>query len=228
KLVVTGTIIPELHYGPYLCDWWIFFKKSQNVPSPIPICLGLEPGYICEGGRQSSDIVTSSSNAITLVYQAIFGTKTKFASLSYLGLEQTETSQKLLEGVVFYPFIIKLVTYPSSTHHEPTHEFIPHHKPTNQPIHHKPTYKPNYKSTYKSIYLKDSSVDQDFPLNIGRALKENMKLAGNLRADDRYSPKNMHASLDANFKKEALEKALSENNSNILAFEETSSKYQKI
>ncbi|CAG8646487.1 6385_t:CDS:2, partial [Dentiscutata heterogama] len=131
KLVVTGTIVPELHYGPYLRDWWIFFKESQNVPSPIPIRLGLEvmvqlnkmsfiihvvryihshlqPGYICEGGGQSSGIVTSSSNAIILVYQAIFGTKTKFAGLSYLGLEQTETSQKLLEGVVFYPFIIEV------------------------------------------------------------------------------------------------------------------------
>ena len=68
----------------------------------------LQPGYICEGGGQSSGIVTSSSNAIILVYQAIFGTKTKFAGLSYLGLEQTETSQKLLEGVVFYPFIIEV------------------------------------------------------------------------------------------------------------------------
>ncbi|CAG8480690.1 16576_t:CDS:2, partial [Cetraspora pellucida] len=53
-------------------------------------------------------IVTSSSNAIISVYQAIFGTKTKFASLSYLGLEQIKTSQKLLEDVVFYPFIIEV------------------------------------------------------------------------------------------------------------------------
>ena len=68
----------------------------------------LQPGYICEGAGKSSGIVTSSSMAITSVYQDVFGTKAKFAGLSYLGLEQTKTSQKLLEGVVFYPFIIEI------------------------------------------------------------------------------------------------------------------------
>ncbi|CAG8730069.1 32_t:CDS:1, partial [Cetraspora pellucida] len=103
---------------------------------------------------------------------------------------------------------------------------------------------------------------QEFPLSLGWALKENMKLgnkgagkrmtkkvlqylqgfflAGNLRAEDRYSPEDMHANLEdlaangeltfeeiptvktikgwigrynAYFKKEASEKALSESNS---------------
>ena len=45
ELVVTGTIVPELHYGPYLRDWWIFFKESQNMPTPIPIRLGLRLWY---------------------------------------------------------------------------------------------------------------------------------------------------------------------------------------
>ena len=40
KLVATGSIVPELHYGPYLRDWWVFPKeKTQN---PIPLRLGLE------------------------------------------------------------------------------------------------------------------------------------------------------------------------------------------
>ncbi|CAG8841825.1 28602_t:CDS:1, partial [Racocetra persica] len=61
-------------------------------------------------------------------------------------------------------------------------------------------------------------VDQEFPLALGWALKENMKfdnkgagkrmtkkviqylqgyfLAGNLRAEDRYSPEAMHADLE--------------------------------
>ncbi|CAG8834520.1 12837_t:CDS:1 [Gigaspora margarita] len=103
-------------------------------------------------------------------------------------------------------------------------------------------------------------MDQEFPFNAGWALKENMKLgkkgagkhmtkkviqylqgfflAGNLKAEDRYSPEDMHASLEdlaangeltfeeillvktikgwigrysANFKKEASEKALLKN-----------------
>ena len=46
--------------------------------------------------------------AITSVYQSVFGSKTKFAGPSYLGLDQPETAQKLLEGVTFRPFIIEL------------------------------------------------------------------------------------------------------------------------
>ncbi|CAB4403886.1 unnamed protein product [Rhizophagus irregularis] len=55
KLVATGSIIPELHYGPYLRDY-----------------------------------------------------KTKYAGLSYLGIDQPETAQKLLEGITFFPFIVEL------------------------------------------------------------------------------------------------------------------------
>ncbi|CAB5355888.1 unnamed protein product [Rhizophagus irregularis] len=132
KLVATGSIVPELHYGPYLRDWWIFSKETaQNKHYPIPLRLGLEvmiqlnnnpfiirivrnvhsflqPGYICEGRGQSSGISTSASAAITSVYQSIFGSKTKYAGLSYLGLDQPETAQKLLEGITFRPFIIEL------------------------------------------------------------------------------------------------------------------------
>ncbi|CAG8829748.1 10522_t:CDS:2, partial [Racocetra persica] len=87
-------------------------------------------------------------------------------------------------------------------------------------------------------------VDHEFPFDAGWALKENMKLAGNLRVEDRYSPEDMHASLEelaekgeldfekiptvktikawierysANFKKEASERALSGNNDNHIA-----------
>jgi hypothetical protein len=134
KLVSTGMIVQELHYGPYLRDWWIFSKEKiqENTIYPIPLRLGLEimlqlnknpfiirivrhvhsslqPGYICEGKGYSSGIVESASNAITSVYQLAFGNvKTKYAGLSYLGLDQFETAQKLLEGVSFRPFIIEL------------------------------------------------------------------------------------------------------------------------
>src|SRR5687767_9047172 len=129
KLVATGAIVSELHYGPYLRDWWIF--SDENAFYPIPLRLGLEimlqlnrqpfiirivrhvhsplqPGYICEGKGQSSGVVESASKAITSVYQSVFGTKTKYAGLSYLGLNQPETAQKLLEGVTFRPFIVEL------------------------------------------------------------------------------------------------------------------------
>ncbi|RHZ84259.1 hypothetical protein Glove_84g140 [Diversispora epigaea] len=134
KLVATGSIESKLHYGPYLRDWWIFSKEKtqeNQLYYPIPLRLGLEviiqlnnnpfivrvvcnvhsplqPGYICEGKGKSSGINTSATAAITSVYQLVFGSKTKCAGLSYLGLDQPETAQKLLEGVIFRPFIIEL------------------------------------------------------------------------------------------------------------------------
>ncbi|GES76471.1 hypothetical protein GLOIN_2v1485655 [Rhizophagus clarus] len=93
-------------------------------------------------------------------------------------------------------------------------------------------------------------VEQDFPLNKGWALKENLKLAGNLRAEDQYSPKDMHTSLEnlviegeltleeistvktikgwierysTYFKKEVSEKALLKNNTENVTVAESSS-----
>ncbi|RHZ72851.1 hypothetical protein Glove_236g61 [Diversispora epigaea] len=93
KLIIADVIVPELHYGPYLCD------------------CPLQPDYICEGSKQSSSIAESASAAITSVYQLVFGAPTKYAELSYLGLKQAETVQKLLEGVIFRPFIIEIENF---------------------------------------------------------------------------------------------------------------------
>src|SRR5207247_2324924 len=45
---------------------------------------------------------------IISVYQLVFSSKAKYACLSYLGIDQPETAQKLLEGVTFRPFIVEL------------------------------------------------------------------------------------------------------------------------
>ncbi|CAI2196769.1 20043_t:CDS:1, partial [Funneliformis geosporum] len=47
--------------------------------------------------EKSSGIAESAFKTITSVYQSVFGTQTKYVGLSYLGLEQSETAQKLLE-----------------------------------------------------------------------------------------------------------------------------------
>ncbi|CAB4486000.1 unnamed protein product [Rhizophagus irregularis] len=110
KLVATGSIVPELHYGPYLRLEIII--QLNNNPFIIRIVRNvhssLQPGYICEGKGQSSGINTSVSAAITSVYQSVFGSKTKYAGLSYLGIDQPETAQKLLEGIIFHPFVVEV------------------------------------------------------------------------------------------------------------------------
>ncbi|CAG8481977.1 9558_t:CDS:1 [Racocetra fulgida] len=130
KLITTGTIESELHYGLYICDWWLF-SEEKNILYSIPIRLGLEvliqlnkklfvvhvvcnihsplqPGYIYEESGQSSSIVTSTSAAIISFYQTIFSIKAKFAEPAYLGLNQIKTAQKLLEGIIFCPFIVNI------------------------------------------------------------------------------------------------------------------------
>ncbi|CAI2190986.1 2110_t:CDS:2, partial [Funneliformis geosporum] len=102
KLIATGSIVPELHYGPNLRDCPFVVCIIRNVHS------SLQPRYICKGIGQSSGINTSASAVITSVYQSVFGSKTKYAGLSYLGVDQPETAQKLLEGVIFCLFIIEL------------------------------------------------------------------------------------------------------------------------
>ncbi|RGB27071.1 hypothetical protein C1646_769594 [Rhizophagus diaphanus] len=54
----------------------------------------LQPGYICEGKEQSSDINTSASAAITSVYQSVFG-KNITVFVSYLGKITISNSDKV-------------------------------------------------------------------------------------------------------------------------------------
>ncbi|RGB22570.1 hypothetical protein C1646_775865 [Rhizophagus diaphanus] len=82
KLVATGSIIPELHYG---LEVMIQFNNNPFIIRIVyKVHSFLQPGYICEGKGQSSSINTSTSAAITSVYQSVFSSKTKYAGLSYL------------------------------------------------------------------------------------------------------------------------------------------------
>ncbi|RGB23382.1 hypothetical protein C1646_774583 [Rhizophagus diaphanus] len=79
KLVATGAIMPELHYGLEIILQFnrqpFIIRIVHHVHSP------LQSGYICEGKKQSSGVVES--------------------------LEQLNTVQKLLEGIIFHSFIIE-------------------------------------------------------------------------------------------------------------------------
>src|SRR5436305_14837087 len=41
KLVTIGSLISELHYGPFLRDWWYFSDEDSNI-YPIPLRLGFQ------------------------------------------------------------------------------------------------------------------------------------------------------------------------------------------
>jgi hypothetical protein len=135
KLVATGILVKELHYGPFLRDWWYFSdsESENNILYPIPLRLGFQvvlklnqkyftvtivrnlqnpniPGFICEGEGINSGVLSSSSNAINTAYQKVFGqnNKTKYPGATLLGFHDSYIIQQILGGVGFRPFIICL------------------------------------------------------------------------------------------------------------------------
>ena len=129
KLVAIGSLISELHYGPFLRDWWYFSDENSNI-YPIPLRLGFQvalklkqkyftvkiirnlqnpniPGFICEGEGVNSEVLSSSSNAINTAYKQAFGqNKTKYSGITLLGFHDSYIIQQILDGVEFRPFII--------------------------------------------------------------------------------------------------------------------------
>ena len=129
NIVAIGNLISELHYGPFLRDWW-YFSESEN--SPIPLRLGFQislklnqkyftvkivrsiqnqniPGFICEGEGVDSGVLSSSSNAINTAYKKVFGqSKTKYPGATLLGFHDSYIIQQILDGVGFRPFTICL------------------------------------------------------------------------------------------------------------------------
>ncbi|CAB4424397.1 unnamed protein product [Rhizophagus irregularis] len=97
-LLVVGSILLDLHYGPYSRLWWQ--KNSDNKENEISnyflICIGqttkavlnemdfyttillgnsensFAPGFICTSGVFSSNVESSSSAAVSNLYASIF------------------------------------------------------------------------------------------------------------------------------------------------------------
>ncbi|RHZ44715.1 hypothetical protein Glove_712g4 [Diversispora epigaea] len=128
-LLSCGSLIPDLHYGPFSRDWW-YSTTIENETLLVPIRLGMtiattlneqkfilrviqghsknlqQPGYCCQAGTLSSSIEESCSTALTSLYQNIFQTKTKFSGPQELGFDDDSIVNQLLNGVLFRPFYI--------------------------------------------------------------------------------------------------------------------------
>ncbi len=135
KLVTIGNLVPELHYGPFLRDWWYYsdFQTQDSSIYAIPIRLGFQvalklnqkhfivrivrnlenpnaPGFICEGEGTNSGILSSSSAAINTIYGRVFGgkNKMKYPGTTMLGFHDSYMIQQMLNDVDFRPFMISL------------------------------------------------------------------------------------------------------------------------
>ncbi|CAG8628909.1 247_t:CDS:2, partial [Diversispora eburnea] len=130
-LLSCGSLIPDLHYGPFSRDWW-YTTTIENEVLLVPIRLGMiitttingqkfilrvvqghpkhlqQPGYCCQAGVLSSNVEESCSAALTSLYQHIFQTKTKFSGPQELGLDDNKIVDQLLNGILFRPFYVSV------------------------------------------------------------------------------------------------------------------------
>ncbi|RIB11931.1 hypothetical protein C2G38_2202150 [Gigaspora rosea] len=129
-LLSSGTLVYNLHYGPFFRYWW-YSTTIENKIQLVPIRLGMtisiflngqefiirivqghsnhlqQPGYYCQAGKFSSNIEESCSAALTSLYQQIFQNNRKLSGPLELGLDDENIINQLLDGVLFQPFLKK-------------------------------------------------------------------------------------------------------------------------
>ena len=132
-LVEAGSLVKNLHYGPFSRYWWEFPSISDSHTYPrFPIrvgqktnaCLngrefnitiqtsksGLLPEYYCQSG-EFSVIETSATKAISKIYQNIFQTRTRYSGHIIMGWNNKRIIDALSSNIDFYLFSCKLGEY---------------------------------------------------------------------------------------------------------------------
>src|SRR3984957_15140050 len=125
KLITIGILVSELHYGPFLQNWWYYsdskFEDSNMYPIPLRLDFQVKLklnqkyftikivrniqnpnilGFICEGEEINSGVLSSSSNTINTIYKQVFGkSKTKYLDTTLLGFHDSYMIQQMLDGV---------------------------------------------------------------------------------------------------------------------------------
>ncbi|CAH1764374.1 15_t:CDS:2, partial [Entrophospora sp. SA101] len=135
KLIASGSILPSLHYGVNAIHWWTMRDGVDltNGAFLYPIRVGwqtvievtskryytqvlegnkdhkLLPGFRSYVESEFSDIESSSSKAITSLYQKLNPlSNTKYSGPLVLGWEDESILEASLEDVQFRPFVIKV------------------------------------------------------------------------------------------------------------------------
>ncbi|POG60936.1 hypothetical protein GLOIN_2v1708609 [Rhizophagus irregularis DAOM 181602=DAOM 197198] len=136
-LLVVGSILLDLHYGPYSRLWWQ--KNSDNKENEIsnyfPIRIGqttkavlnemdfyttillgnsensFAPGFICTSGVFSSSVESSSSAAVSNLYASIFQKRTRFSGPLVIGWNDKDIISQLSQNISFFPFSFLLGKY---------------------------------------------------------------------------------------------------------------------
>lgn len=127
-LVEPGIIDENYHYGPFSQFWWREnIANNKNFPL-FPIRIGQKtitilnhqqfvitivvgysttfflPGYQCSCNSISSEIVANPSTAISIVYQKLFKTKTRYSGPLVIGWTNEKIISCLLFDIKFCPY----------------------------------------------------------------------------------------------------------------------------
>ena len=133
-LIALGSIVENLHYGPYSRFWWHDHSNS-NSKHLVPIHVGQKTrvflngreflvsvvvgnsenpwlsGWISESGKYSSNIETSSTKAVSSLYSKIFETNTRYSGYTIIGLDDDNIIKQICQDVRFFPIIINVEKY---------------------------------------------------------------------------------------------------------------------
>ncbi|RHZ82295.1 hypothetical protein Glove_109g253 [Diversispora epigaea] len=141
-LITPGSLVSELHYGPYSYHWWIISNDNQFI---FPIRLGqkskvrlndkdffitiktgsndtaLLPVYCCQSGLHVIT-ETSPTKAISALYKCRFNTSTRYSGYKVMGWNDENTLKILKEDIQFTPVNIKKLSGTSVAQIEPNRD----------------------------------------------------------------------------------------------------------
>ncbi|CAG8813823.1 25268_t:CDS:2, partial [Gigaspora margarita] len=133
-LLALGSIVDNLHYGPYSCFWW-YDHSNSNLKYLIPICVGQKtcaflngrkflisvvvgnseslwlPGWVCELGEYSSNAEMLSTKAVSSIYSQIFKTHIRYSGYTAIGLDDNNIINQICQDIHFFPIIINIEKY---------------------------------------------------------------------------------------------------------------------
>ncbi|CAG8771059.1 10212_t:CDS:2, partial [Cetraspora pellucida] len=137
-LLATGSIVPNLHYGPFLCDWWyVKFNKENEVTKQTfyPFRVGYKckteikglqittrivqgnmlnsqvPGFCCEGNRISGNLSDNPTQVINSFYDKLFAEdkkNTRYSGLQIMGFDNQTILSELISDITFQLFNISI------------------------------------------------------------------------------------------------------------------------
>ncbi|CAG8834285.1 23078_t:CDS:1, partial [Racocetra persica] len=132
------SIVPNLHYSPFLHDWWyVKFTKENGVTKQTfyPFRVGYKckteikglqittrivqenmlnsqvPGFCCEENGISGDLLDNPTQAINSFYDKLFAEdkkNTRYSGPQIMGFDDQTILSELISDISFQPFNISI------------------------------------------------------------------------------------------------------------------------